>query len=85
MCCTSGQNSGTAATIFQKIDNVMIKHRLPWKNCVAFSVDNTSANPSSQELYLKITISTLWDAHDISFTTLHTKDQLDLCAIQNSM
>ena len=85
MCCTSGQNSGTAATIFQKIDNVMIKHQLPWKNCVAFSLDNTSANPSSQELYLKITISTLWDAHLISFTTLHKKDQLDLCAIQNSM
>ena len=85
MFCTSGQNSGTAATIFQKVDNVMIKLQLPWKNCVAFSLDNTSTNPSSQELYLKITISTLWDAHVISFTTLHTKDQLDLCAIQNSM
>ena len=85
MCCTSGQNSGTAAAIFQKIDNVMIKLQLPWKNCVAFSLDNTSTNPSSQELHLKITISTLWDAHVISFTTLHTKDQLDLCAIQNSM
>ena len=43
MCCTSGQNSVTAATIFQKID-VMIKLQLPWKNCVGFSLDNTSAN-----------------------------------------
>ena len=25
MCCTTGQNSGTAATIFQNIDDVMIK------------------------------------------------------------
>ena len=43
-CCTSGQNSGTAATIFQMIDDVMIKLQLPWKNCVGFSLDNTSAN-----------------------------------------
>ena len=44
MCCTSGQNSGTVVTIFQNIDNVMIKLQLPWKNCVGFSLDNTSAN-----------------------------------------
>ena len=44
MRCTSGQNSGTAATILQKIDDVMIKLQLPWKNCVGFSLDNTSAN-----------------------------------------
>ena len=44
MCCTSGQNAGIAATIFQKIDDVMIKLQLPWKNCVGFSLDNTSAN-----------------------------------------
>ena len=44
MCCTSGQNSGTAATTFQKIDDVMIKLQLPWKRCVGFSLDNTSAN-----------------------------------------
>ena len=29
MCCTSGQNSGTAPKIFQKIDDVMIKLQLP--------------------------------------------------------
>ena len=28
-CCTSGQNSGAAATIFQKTDDVMIKLQLP--------------------------------------------------------
>ena len=44
MCCTSGQNSGTATTIFQKIDDVMIKLQLPWKKGVIFSLDNTSAN-----------------------------------------
>ena len=36
MWCTSGQNLGTAATVFQKIDDVMIKFQLPWKNCVGF-------------------------------------------------
>ena len=35
-CCTSGQNSGTAATIFQKIDDVMIKLQLPWKSVLVF-------------------------------------------------
>ena len=44
MCCTSGQNSGIVVTIFQNIDNVMMKLQLPWKKCVGFSLDNTSAN-----------------------------------------
>ena len=44
MSCTSRQNSGTAATIFQKINDIMIKLQLTWKNCVGFSLDNTSAN-----------------------------------------
>ena len=43
MYCTSGQNSGTTATMFQKTD-VMIKLELPWKNCVGVSLDNTSGN-----------------------------------------
>ena len=43
MYCTSGQNSGTGATMFQKTD-VMIKVQLPWKNCVGVSLDNTSGN-----------------------------------------
>ena len=30
-CCTSGLSPGTAATIFQKIDDVIIKLQLPWK------------------------------------------------------
>ena len=29
LCCTSGQNSGTAPKIFQKIDDIMIKLQLP--------------------------------------------------------
>ena len=75
---TSGQNSGTAATIFQKIDDVMIKLQLAWKNCVGFSLDNTSANlyilsSIKSRVILKKTIATLWDAHVISFTTQHTR------------
>ena len=90
MCYTSGQNSGTAATIFQKIDDDLIKLQLPWKNCVDFSLDNTSANLGvlnsiKSRVRLKKTIATLWDAHVISFATQHTKDQLDLRAMQNLM
>ena len=44
MCCTSGQNSGTAAIIVQEIDDVMIKLQLSWKTCVVFSLDNTSVS-----------------------------------------
>ena len=46
MYCTFGQNSGTVATIFQKIDDVMIKLELPCKICFGFSLDKTSANLS---------------------------------------
>ena len=44
MCCTTGQTSSTAATMFQKIDHFMTKLQLPWSNCVGFSLDNTSEN-----------------------------------------
>ena len=64
MCYTSGQNSGTEATIFQKIDDVMIKPQLPWKNCVGLSLYNTSAyvgigNSIKSRVILKITTATL--------------------------
>ena len=42
--CSSGQNLGTTTTIFQKIDDVMIKTSATLKNCVGFSLDNISAN-----------------------------------------
>ena len=44
MCCTTGQTSSTAVTMFQKIDHVMTKLQLPWGNCVGFSLDNTRAD-----------------------------------------
>ena len=44
ICCTSGQNSGTAAIIVQEINDVMIKLQLSWKTCVGFSLDNTSVS-----------------------------------------
>ena len=44
ICCTSGQNSGTAAIIVQEINDVMIKLQLSWKTCVVFSLDNTSVS-----------------------------------------
>ena len=37
MCCTTSQVFHTTATIFKKIDDVMIKlHQLPCSNCVGF-------------------------------------------------
>ena len=42
--CTKGTDSATAAAIFNKIDEVVTSHNIPWGNCVGFGVDNTSVN-----------------------------------------
>ena len=44
MCTTSGQGAGTAEVIFSKMDAVLLRHNVSWKNCVCLSVDNTSVN-----------------------------------------
>ena len=44
MCFTSGKEAGTAEEIFSKMDLVLMRHEIPWKNCVSLSVDNTSVN-----------------------------------------
>ena len=38
MCFSSGS---TAEKLFQGITDCLACHRIPWENCVAFSVDNT--------------------------------------------
>ena len=30
--------------MFQKFNDDMVKFQLPWKNCIGFPLDNTSAN-----------------------------------------
>ena len=44
MCCTTGPTGGQAASILNKIDEVLKTHDVPWANSVDFSVDNTSTN-----------------------------------------
>lgn len=44
MCATTGKDAATAATIFDKINEVLEKHEIPWGNCVGFGVDNTNVN-----------------------------------------
>ena len=44
MCITTGQGAGTAESIFQKINETLILHNIPWTNCVAIGLDNTNVN-----------------------------------------
>lgn len=44
MCTTSGVNSATAESIFSKMNEVLVRHNVPWINCVGVGVDNTSVN-----------------------------------------
>ena len=44
MCCTQGVKSATAECIFNKTDEKMVLHDIPWQNCFGFGVDNTSVN-----------------------------------------
>ena len=48
MCATKGTDSATAASIFQKIDNVLSLHGISWSKCVGFGVDNTNVNLGSR-------------------------------------
>ena len=40
----SGTNAATAASIFEKMDEVLRENEIPWANCVGASVDNASVN-----------------------------------------
>ena len=41
MCLSSGS---MAEKLFQGINDCLAGHRIPWENCIAFSVDNTNVN-----------------------------------------
>ena len=40
----SGVNSGTAETIFNKMDETLLKNGVSWDKCIGLGVDNTSVN-----------------------------------------
>lgn len=44
MCVSKGTSAATAAAIFDQIDQKITSLDIPWTNCVAFGVDNTSVN-----------------------------------------
>ena len=48
MCATKGTDSATAASIFQKIDDVLSLHGISWSKWVGFGVDNTNVNLGSR-------------------------------------
>lgn len=44
MCITTGKEAASAEVIFDKINNVLQIHNIPWVNCIGVGVDNTSVN-----------------------------------------
>ena len=44
MCLTTGQQSATAESIFNKMDETLKSNEIQWTNCVGAGVDNTSVN-----------------------------------------
>uniref|UniRef100_A0A1X7UVC4 DUF4371 domain-containing protein n=1 Tax=Amphimedon queenslandica TaxID=400682 RepID=A0A1X7UVC4_AMPQE len=44
MCLTTGVDSGTAQSIFSKMDEVITSNGVSWSHCVGVGVDNTSVN-----------------------------------------
>ena len=48
MGATKGTDSATAASIFQKIDDVLSLHGISWSKWVGFGVDNTNVNLGSR-------------------------------------
>ena len=48
MCATMGTDSATAASIFQKIDDVLSLYGISWRKRVGFGVDNTNVNLGSR-------------------------------------
>ena len=52
MCTTSGQDAATVQTIFEKMNAVLIVHKIPWGNCVGVGVDNTSVNIGRHNLIM---------------------------------
>lgn len=44
MCVTKGKDAATSRVIFATLNEKMQQWEIPWKNCVAFGVDNASVN-----------------------------------------
>ena len=88
MSLTSGRNGGTAAAIFERIDEKMTEKEIPWINYVGFGVDNANVNNGKHNsiktrvLEKKIPKYISWAAHVIFFTTLHIQLVQDSVQLQ---
>jgi len=78
MCTKAGREAATAETIFNKMDAVLTKLGVPWKNRISLSVDNTSVNMGIRNslcsrVLIKHPMSV--DVHAILYITPHPKLQ----------
>ncbi len=76
MCLTSGVNSGTAETIFNKMDEALTSSGIPWSHCIGTGVDNTSVNlgirNSIRTRVLQKKSSHLLHGMPLSYSTQHS-------------
>ena len=79
----TGHECGTASAIFSKIDFILDKHNIPWRNCVGFGVDNTIVNVGKHHsimthVHEKTVLVISWGMLATLYTTLLVKP-LSLC------
>jgi len=79
MCATKGTDPATAASILQKIDDMLSLHGISWTKCVGFGVDNTNVNLGSRISIMtrvKHSIRVYWTTLLVYLPLHHHKDDM---------
>ena len=81
MCATKGTDPATAASILQKIDDMLSLQGISWTKCVGFGVDCTNVNLGSRISIMTVTrvkhsIRVYWTTLLVYLPLHHHKDEM---------